>query len=525
MKAYGIFAGGGVKGVALAGALAAANRKQIKFLGYGGASAGAIIAYLAAIGLKGDEIYLKMIRQPFKEMIFEDQGKRFFSLKKSFTDISKLPISIKKACKSCNIDDFIHNIKYTSQTCVPFIKSITPIIGVINSKDLGIYDTNQLRKTLFEWTKTKQPSLFSTGTDKITFEDLYNITGIDLKIICSDISSKRAIVYSACDTPNHDVLSAVCSSASYPFLFNPNINDNQVLIDGGLSSNLPMFMFKNEHKHRNVPIYAFDLHKEALLPEGPLGRIGYLSRLVDTALEASDNVMFEMLNAKKVRVNVPKDIDTLDINITKLDIMRLYYAGLIDGLDFFSNDRTVQLLKASVDDITKAALANYGSAEMFRVILNAIQEESTFNNEFVRVWLYVPTARSSIVSLSTSKNAIGKIYEWKVDEKNEEIIDAREAWEKKAEVISYLNDENNHYRTRISFPIFREEDTLQFYKTRTSESNCVGVLVLDVNLAPPQCMWLYFTKQNRIILNEIFRKEMLEPWLVVLGRMLSNTHF
>lgn len=81
MKAYGIFAGGGVKGAALAGALEASKRKNIEFLGYGGASAGAIIAYLAALGYDGNEIYLKMIRQPFKKMLFEDEGERFFLLK------------------------------------------------------------------------------------------------------------------------------------------------------------------------------------------------------------------------------------------------------------------------------------------------------------------------------------------------------------------------------------------------------------------------------------------------------------
>ena len=48
MKRYAILAGGGVKGVALAGCLAASQEKGIRFEGYGGTSAGSIVALLAS---------------------------------------------------------------------------------------------------------------------------------------------------------------------------------------------------------------------------------------------------------------------------------------------------------------------------------------------------------------------------------------------------------------------------------------------------------------------------------------------
>src|SRR5689334_12234274 len=56
MKAYAILAGGGVKGIALAGCLAAAEDKGIEFAGYGGTSAGSIVALLGAVGYTGSEI-------------------------------------------------------------------------------------------------------------------------------------------------------------------------------------------------------------------------------------------------------------------------------------------------------------------------------------------------------------------------------------------------------------------------------------------------------------------------------------
>ena len=49
MEAYAIFAGGGVKGVVFAGCLVEAKQHRIEFLGYGGASAGSLVALLASI--------------------------------------------------------------------------------------------------------------------------------------------------------------------------------------------------------------------------------------------------------------------------------------------------------------------------------------------------------------------------------------------------------------------------------------------------------------------------------------------
>jgi NTE family protein len=53
---YAILDGGGVKGAALAGCLAAAEDKHIDFIGYGGTSAGSIVALLAAVGYSGEDL-------------------------------------------------------------------------------------------------------------------------------------------------------------------------------------------------------------------------------------------------------------------------------------------------------------------------------------------------------------------------------------------------------------------------------------------------------------------------------------
>src|ERR1700748_1617429 len=56
MQAYAVMDGGGVKGAALAGCLLAAEEAHIQFVGYGGTSAGSIVALLACVGYSGAEL-------------------------------------------------------------------------------------------------------------------------------------------------------------------------------------------------------------------------------------------------------------------------------------------------------------------------------------------------------------------------------------------------------------------------------------------------------------------------------------
>src|ERR1019366_788749 len=76
MKAFGIFDGGGVKGAPWAGCLAAAEDHEVEFVGYGGSSAGSIVAALAAAGYNGREIW-NLMKNDFAPLrLLDDDGTR-----------------------------------------------------------------------------------------------------------------------------------------------------------------------------------------------------------------------------------------------------------------------------------------------------------------------------------------------------------------------------------------------------------------------------------------------------------------
>ena len=74
MKAYAILDGGGVKGAALAGCLKAAEDLKVEFKGYGGTSAGAIVALLASIGFTGEELREVMTEELKFSDLLDDKG-------------------------------------------------------------------------------------------------------------------------------------------------------------------------------------------------------------------------------------------------------------------------------------------------------------------------------------------------------------------------------------------------------------------------------------------------------------------
>jgi NTE family protein len=74
LHAYAILDGGGVKGAALAGCPNAAEEDGVTFAGYGGTSAGRILALLASVGYTPDKLYRIMTEQIDFTAFLDDHG-------------------------------------------------------------------------------------------------------------------------------------------------------------------------------------------------------------------------------------------------------------------------------------------------------------------------------------------------------------------------------------------------------------------------------------------------------------------
>ena len=302
MKAYAVFDGGGVKGAALAGALKAAQTNGIEFVGYGGSSAGSIVALLATVGYTGDELEGVMTEE--------------LSLASVASEI-KGPLAGLKALQQ--------DLSHPSLAALWRLRAHKTLIGRLSER-LGFSDGQAFTERLFAVVKRKAKSL----SQHFTFQELAALGMPALKIVASDLGMRRPVVFSNCggDELNEPVLDAVRASMSYPFAFQPLRVGNRLLVDGGLSSNLPVFLFQRERESDRLPLMAFDLVTGAAFDEGKYDLAKYATRMLETALEAGDYLMREVLcDIHHVAISIPAEVHALDLDLPKAQLQGLFLRG------------------------------------------------------------------------------------------------------------------------------------------------------------------------------------------------------
>ncbi len=246
----GVFSGGGMKGYALIGAIEAAEERGFQFKRVAGASAGAIAAAFLAAGFSSREIYQIMIDAP----------------RKTFLDAS--------------------------------FRSLPIIKWLMLYWSMGLYKGDALEKWLAE-------SLAKKGI--YTFKEIEPGT---LKIIVSDVTNNKLLVIPD-DLPKHhihpdsfSVAKAVRMSASIPYIFRPVKLKKNLIVDGGMLSNFPMWLFesKDSETPRERPVLGIRLTPKEKTFE---------KRKIDNSLEMFSALFDTMLNAHDLRYisrKIEKDI-------------------------------------------------------------------------------------------------------------------------------------------------------------------------------------------------------------------------
>lgn len=305
MLINGVFEGGGVKGISLAGAVRAAEQHGFKFNRVAGTSSGSIVASLLAAGYNAAEM---------KEIIMST----------SFTNfLKRAPIF---------------------NTAI-----VGPALRVLLKK--GLYSGEALEA----WIKRM---LSDKGVR--TFKDLEKGK---LSIIASDITNGKIMVLPddlkkiGLQPDTFEVARAVRMSCSIPYFFDPvllrlpikeakgkRFSDQFLhIVDGGLLSNFPLWLFDGdpEQAEGRIPTVGFQMvGKHSNQPHVIHGPFSMLQAIVETMLSAHDERYIEQSNRYRT-VKIP----TLGIGTTQFDIddeesLLLYESGLRSGERFFGKWNT-----------------------------------------------------------------------------------------------------------------------------------------------------------------------------------------
>jgi NTE family protein len=370
MKAYAILDGGGVKGAALAGCLKAAEEQGIQFEGYGGSSAGALVATLAAVGYSADELRAILNETSFT-VFLDDEGA-------ALARLQSIPRRIG------------HPLHYWRHywSDYRFVKQAMA--------SLGLYPGRPIRTFLLKKIADKVPAL--RDQVDISFQELKAQGCKPVKVVATDLGTREPTVYSAAGGSELDgsVIEAVRASMSYPFVFQPVKINNRYFVDGGLCSSLPVFLFEAERAEKPLPIIAFDLVQRTPDRAESYEFGDFCSDMLASALESADFLLRTVVrNIHHVRVHVPENIQTLDFSLDEHKAEALFNAGMAATHSYFS--RVVPQWAQAENDVELLQARVGVSNELVTPVLEAIglEFERQTRSRSVRVSVTLPTGRGT----------------------------------------------------------------------------------------------------------------------------------
>jgi NTE family protein len=283
--------GGGVKGIGLAGAYSVLEEHGYRSNSVAGTSAGAITAALIAAGYSADEL---------KKIVFEMDFRRFED--KNWEDHipgAGVPLSL-----------LLRTGIYKGEEFYDWLRGLLAAKNVYTFADLKA-----------DWDKPKYASR--------------------LQVIASDISARRLLVLprdagvigERWDTL--EVAHAVRMSMSIPIFFepvraqDPKTNHEHVIVDGGMLSNFPVWLFDcDPGETPRWPTFGLllvepdpkkpiteRLPKPEHAPHGARGIVQLLSSMVHTMMEAHDRLYIEK---EQYARTIP--IPTLGVHTTEFEI-------------------------------------------------------------------------------------------------------------------------------------------------------------------------------------------------------------
>lgn len=291
MRINGVFEGGGVKGIALAGAVSAAMNNGFEFHQVAGTSSGSIVASFLAAGYSAEEMKMMIMQTPFRAFLQRSS---------------------------------IFNTRIVGPAARLLIKK-------------GLYSGESLEKWVYD-------KLIAKGIR--TFGDL---PPKRLRIIASDISQGKLLVLPddiaqyGIDPMRFSIAKAVRMSTSIPYFFDPvmirkKTKNSEVsesfqqqfiyIVDGGLLSNFPLWVFDQESSSLQFPVIGFQLVGRGTNQNHHIrGPITMLQALFGTMLEAHDERYIEQHNRFRT-VKIP----TLGVKNTQFDLpkdksLELYTSG------------------------------------------------------------------------------------------------------------------------------------------------------------------------------------------------------
>jgi NTE family protein len=393
-KVYVVLEGGGAKGIAHVAALKAfeefnAKNNVFQIVGYAGTSAGSIVAALSAAGWKPDDIVKyktckkrswlppwrayerATVESPLLSSMGINSPTQLFGpggwakiwLLRFCTRNVPIPLLLLVGCFlltyslveaiAMSASILIENLWPASHVVAnAALKSVVAlalmllfIYRLVNWLARGLAATQTFEEALNRALAAKVRGLGPTSniasspprpTDWVRFREVPL-----LKIVAANIDEARLAVFSRANSSDLDpsseatrIARAVVASSAIPVVFKPVVIDSLRHVDGGIVSNLPVWLFENETYRENMGMtLTFEIDDTTITGPSPIG--GLLGAVRSTLfgsrlLEKNVSAFLEPISLN-VRIDDGRAVDVLDFDLTPQQWARVYQFSKADA--------------------------------------------------------------------------------------------------------------------------------------------------------------------------------------------------
>lgn len=292
-----VFQGGGVRGIAYAGVLET-RPPAVSIRAVAGTSAGAIVAALIAIGKPVSDVKAILRDTDLLRLLDPEDTARGEAMKKAWAQIAPI---INEAMTKGKIS------AWRSWRGMKQVRSLMRELGVAWGAR-GLHSSDRLGQWLRQILEDK------------TFADATAVD--DVKIVAADVSRQQYQIYTKASHAGTPLAQAVHASASIPIFFHPFETGTDLLVDGGILSNFPAFLFAAS----KYPTIGFRLRD--LTPSGPITHtLEYLKAVLQTMAEAHDKQRPLPRHVFLYEIITPPEIPFDKFALTPEELNRLLDAG------------------------------------------------------------------------------------------------------------------------------------------------------------------------------------------------------
>lgn len=173
--------------------------------------------------------------------------------------------------------------------------------------------------------------------ENLTLKQLFDLTGKNLVLTSSNVVKKETEFLSYESFPGMPVYFAVCASMSIPIIFSPSIYNNLVLVDGFLTSNLPVEYLKNNPEKDYSDVLCLVLKTEKTEKE------------LFTELKSLENYIYSIL---KCSINQLESNSMKEIERNNYDVI-IYYCKTTTNMNFNLSQEEIENLRILGYNTTK----------------------------------------------------------------------------------------------------------------------------------------------------------------------------